>query len=59
MALVFVLSLSSCGGGGEDRTPAAAAAPSFGAVDMETGETVTVPDDYRGRALVLLFFSPG
>lgn len=62
--LLLALALVSCAGGGKQNpadtvVPPSPSAPSFQAVDMETGETVTVPDAYRGRALALLFFSPG
>ncbi|MDI6710381.1 MAG: hypothetical protein QMC81_07655 [Thermoanaerobacterales bacterium] len=59
MVLFLALFLASCAGVGGKKTPAGAAAPSFKAVDMETGKTITVPDAYRGRALALLFFSAG
>lgn len=59
VVLFLALFLASCGGGGGKQTPAGTNAPSFKAVDLATGKAVTVPEAYRGRALALLFFSPG
>lgn len=59
LAVAVIIGLCGCHFTGRPPETRGERAPAFTAPLSGEGKVVRIPDDFAGRAVVLLFFSPG